>query len=193
MKRPVAQTVSWLLNPGCLVLFTLIIAVVLSGRAVLGWLVALGIFSLIAGAILLIAWARGVVIDADLFTPINLVHRSQILIAFLSLILLLLIVSFRMGQPYPLHATLITFLLLGMAVTVITLLWKISLHMLGVTTLATIVLVLVGPAWWPISLLIPVIAWARLTLQRHTIWQVVAGFSLGLALPILVFYGYGLI
>ena len=193
MKRQLADGVSLVFNPGCLIFMTLLMTVVLAQRSLFAWLLLLVVMALIASLILLIAWARGVVIDADLSTPINLAHRSQILLSFLSLILVVLIISFRTGQPEPLHAMFVTFLFLGCLVSGITRFFKISLHMLGVTTLVTTTLLLAGPAWWPISLLIPVIAWARLTLNRHTIWQVLAGLTLGFSVPALVFTAYGLV
>ena len=75
------------------------------------------------------------VLDADLFTPVNLRDRSQILLVFVSIILLLLIASFRMSQPQPLHAVFVVILVIGLVVAGISSYWKISLHMLGTSVL----------------------------------------------------------
>jgi membrane-associated phospholipid phosphatase len=66
-------------------------------------------------------------------------------------------------------------------VLVITLRWKISMHAAAVTALAVLAWVLYGaPGLW-LALLIPVVAWARLRLRRHTPAQVLAGALSGAA------------
>lgn len=190
-KRLVAHGVSWVFNPGCLLLVLLTAGAFTSRVAVASWLVILGLFALLGLVILLVSWARGMVLDADLMTPVNLRDRSQILLIFLSLILVMLLISFQMDQPEPLHAILVAALILGMIVAAITLVWKISLHMLGVGALATATILIGGVRWWPIIFLIPLVAWARLTLRRHTPLQVLCGTTLGIVVILVIFRLYG--
>ena len=196
MSRVLAQILSWLLNPGCLVFGLLAAGILfsreLSTQAMLGWLFALGIMTTLGIIILIIAWARGMVLDADLFTPVNLRDRSQILLVFVSIILLLLIASFRMSQPQPLHAVFVVILVIGLVVAGISSYWKISLHMLGTSVFVTTILLYNTRHWWPVILLVPLIAWARLRLHRHTPLQLLAGFILGASVTWLVFRVYGL-
>jgi len=73
---------------------------------------------------------------------------------------------------------------------VITLRWKISLHCTAVTILCELALVLFGVSAVPFTMSIPVIAWSRVHLQRHTVGQTVAGVLLGVAIltPALFIY-----
>ena len=61
----------------------------------------------------------------------------------------------------------------------ITLRWKISGHCTAATGLAVLALALFGENLLPLTLLIPVIAWSRIRLNRHSLAQTVAGVFLG--------------
>jgi membrane-associated phospholipid phosphatase len=66
------------------------------------------------------------------------------------------------------------------AIFCITLRWKISVHCATAACVATVACVLLGT---PLPLLgVPIIAWSRVRLHRHTLAQTVAGSSLGFAL-----------
>ncbi len=197
MKRLFAHIISWVANPGSLLIGMLMIGVLatetFSQQARVGWLVTLLVISLIAVAILIIAWVRGVMLDADLMTPVNHADRSQVLIIFVSLICLMLIATFRMHQPQPFHALLVATLILGLTVAGISLVWKISLHMLGVGMFVASALLVGGVKFWPIALLIPIVAWARLRLHRHTPYQLAGGTLLGVLITLVVFRLYHLV
>lgn len=66
----------------------------------------------------------------------------------------------------------------GFVASAITLFWKISIHMVLDTTGVLVVNFLLGWYLWPLFLLIPLVAWARFRLKRHTFPQIVAGISL---------------
>jgi membrane-associated phospholipid phosphatase len=73
----------------------------------------------------------------------------------------------------------------------ITLRWKISVHCATAAGVATLVWALLGT---PLPLLVgvPVIAWSRVRLRRHTLAQTVAGSLLGFGLfAIAIFLVYG--
>ena len=76
----------------------------------------------------------------------------------------------------------ILLLAIGFVTSLITIFWKISIHMILDTTFLLILNLLYGWHLWPLFLLIPLVAWARLRLKRHTPTQLVAGFSLALIL-----------
>jgi len=61
----------------------------------------------------------------------------------------------------------------------ITLRWKISGHCTAATGLVVLALALFGENLLPLTLLIPVIAWSRIRLNRHSLTQTVAGVFLG--------------
>lgn len=197
MSRTIAHLISWVFNPGFLVFATIVTALahtdIFAHTTKIGWLLILLAFALFGGLVLVLAWTRGMVLDADLATPVRLGERSQILLVFLAPILLMLIVTFRLGQPQPLHAMLVTLVILGIVIVCITLLYKISLHMTGVAMMISSALFVYGLSWWPIAVLVPVIAWARLRLSRHTPYQLTAGVFMGFAVTAAVFRFYGLV
>jgi len=61
------------------------------------------------------------------------------------------------------------------ATGLITLRWKISLHVGVAAGVLTVFAILFGPGVLVAAPLIPVLGWARVTLGDHTPWQVVAG------------------
>jgi membrane-associated phospholipid phosphatase len=61
----------------------------------------------------------------------------------------------------------------------ITLRWKISLHSAAASNLAVIGWLTVGLNGLALALIIPVVAWARVHLRRHTLAQTVGGALLG--------------
>jgi membrane-associated phospholipid phosphatase len=78
-----------------------------------------------------------------------------------------------------------------MAITLILLLvtlrWKISGHTTAMSSLAMLCWLLIGPAAAPMMLSVPLVAWARVRLRRHTLAQTLAGAALG-TLTSLAFY-----
>jgi membrane-associated phospholipid phosphatase len=63
----------------------------------------------------------------------------------------------------------------------ITLRWKISVHSAAAAGVATLAWSLVGTSL-PLLIGVPIIAWSRVRLHRHTVAQTVAGAALGLAI-----------
>lgn len=61
----------------------------------------------------------------------------------------------------------------------ITLYWKISMHSAAAAALTALALVQFGPHAAPLAVGVPLMAWARIRLQRHTLAQTVAGALLG--------------
>jgi membrane-associated phospholipid phosphatase len=61
----------------------------------------------------------------------------------------------------------------------ITLRWKISLHCVTAANLVVLTLMLLGSIAAPLVMTIPLIAWSRVRLQRHTIAQTAGGALMG--------------
>ena len=75
--------------------------------------------------------------------------------------------------------------ILGSANAIITRFWKISGHMLAITSLALWLTLLVHPLFVLCFItLVPLIGWARLRKQKHTYLQLVGGFVLACLLII---------
>lgn len=61
----------------------------------------------------------------------------------------------------------------------ITLFWKLSGHMTTAVIFVGILIHWYGWGWWPLLLFLPVLAWSRVKLKRHTIAQTVGGILFG--------------
>lgn len=72
----------------------------------------------------------------------------------------------------------------------ITLYWKISLHCTAATILSELAFALFGASAAPLTMSIPLIAWSRVHLERHTVAQTVGGVLLGVGIltPALLMY-----
>jgi membrane-associated phospholipid phosphatase len=57
--------------------------------------------------------------------------------------------------------------------------WKMSGHAAAVSSAAVISVLMLGPAWLPLVLLVPAVGWSRVVLRAHTLAQVVAGSLFG--------------
>jgi membrane-associated phospholipid phosphatase len=57
--------------------------------------------------------------------------------------------------------------------------WKISGHAAAISSSTVIAVLMLGPAWLPLLLLIPAVGWSRVVLRAHTVAQVVAGALFG--------------
>ncbi len=101
--------------------------------------------------------------------------------------LLLVISSYLIGFIilYIINAPLITTVLMfcyfsnTLAVFLINLRWKISIHAMGVAGPAVALIYVFGPFGTIFALLIPFVMWSRVYLKEHTLSQVIMGAMLG--------------
>jgi membrane-associated phospholipid phosphatase len=92
------------------------------------------------------------------------------------------------GAPRVLIVILLTALAYMIVLSIITLFWKISFHSTAISAAASVGLVTSGFTGWSvtIALLIPVVAWARAYLRRHTLTQIAAGCFVGTSIGLLI-------
>jgi hypothetical protein len=110
-------------------------------------------------------------------------ERRGIMIIFVICALLSFVLINNYGTP--LFGNLfVIFLGLGFLISLITVFWKISLHMVLDTTGILLINYLFNWQFLFLFVLIPVVDWARLRLKRHTPLQILAGTLLS----ILVFF-----
>jgi membrane-associated phospholipid phosphatase len=86
---------------------------------------------------------------------------------------------YLMGAPAEFLAPVVTALAQTMLLFLITLAWQISIHTSTTAGLVTFAALAIGGAAIFLALLVPLVAWARLYLGRHTLAQTVAGAALG--------------
>ena len=92
-----------------------------------------------------------------------------------------------MGAPRLLPVFALVSLVLLLTMTLVTLVWQISMHSMSIAcaVVATGALYGLGPALL-ISPLIPVVGVARIKLRRHTLAEVIAGGLLGGCLTLIM-------
>ena len=161
-----AQIISWTFNPLVMVGVLLgVVGIKFPGNnhvATAGFLIL--VFILI---ILVYGVKKGWFSDFEL----TLRHERH----FLNGIMLLLgapLFFFVSGNSFSYYAIFYVWLVMF---SVITLWWKISGHT-GVFTLVFILLnhIFVGMLWW-LVILVPILAWSRVVLKKHTLFQVIGG------------------
>lgn len=73
--------------------------------------------------------------------------------------------------------------------SVVTLFWKISFHGATITAAATATVLVAGSSAWPVMLLVPLVGWARVRLERHTPRQVIFGSLVGALIALILVHG----
>ena len=90
-----------------------------------------------------------------------------------------LLIMSLLGAPKLILIVLATAVLQLLFMLLITLRWKISGHCTAVAGLIVLALTLFGENALPFVALVPLVAWSRIRLKRHTFAQTVAGIALG--------------
>ena len=99
-------------------------------------------------------------------------------------------VAFAMKFPEEVIAFLFIASVLALVYSVITLFWKISMHILSGVIWATLLAYIFGPWWFLIGIAILPIAWSRLYLRLHTLPQMVTSLFLAVIVLMLGFAIY---
>jgi membrane-associated phospholipid phosphatase len=89
-----------------------------------------------------------------------------------------LISVYLLEAPGLVKAVVWSVVVTGAIITLITLRWKISLHAAGITAIAVTLMIVFGLIALPVFGFIPIVFWARLTLNKHTLTQLIAGSML---------------
>ena len=151
----------------------------------LGLVGAMG--ALVAG---FLAWfiRRGYVFDARLTHGDDL-HRDRLGILWIAngLLVVAVAVAGWYGRPEPLWTILVAMTVVLIVATMVTSQFKVSLHMVGAASLVTLLLIQFHGMGAVALVLLPLVAWARRALHRHTPAQLLAGTLIPAVLIPLVF------
>ncbi len=82
----------------------------------------------------------------------------------------------------------VTLVLVGI-LSLVTLFWKISFHGASISAAAMATLMIAGSHTWPVVLLVPLVGWSRIRLERHTPRQVIYGSVVGAVIGLVAVYG----
>jgi membrane-associated phospholipid phosphatase len=178
-RTAVARVVSEVFQPP----FTVAAQLLLSPAASPGWpatwwygAVAAFFTCVLPFAILLWLVRSGRVVDHHVSERSQ---RAPVLAMSLVCVLAGLAVVALIGAPASVLAMTVA-IVVGIAFLAVTSLWwKVSGHASAVATAAVTAVILLGPSWWPVLLVVPLVGWARVSLGAHTIAQVVAGALMG--------------
>ena len=84
-----------------------------------------------------------------------------------------------------LSSFLLCYFTVSLATFLVSIKWKISIHMAGSSGPLAFIYMLFGPLSLPSFLVLPLIAWARIKLGAHTLMQCIAGTLLSIIITIL--------
>jgi membrane-associated phospholipid phosphatase len=116
---------------------------------------------------------------SDFHIPVRTQRFRPMVLSILCALLTLAILW--VGNAPPLLMSFMGFgIILAAVMLLITLQWKISGHSTAIAGMIILLIYSMGQAVWLALLLIPLVAWARIRLKRHTLAQTIAGAVLGI-------------
>ncbi|MET4620892.1 membrane-associated phospholipid phosphatase [Arthrobacter sp. 2762] len=103
---------------------------------------------------------------------------ALLLLALISVLAGLVVLQVIKG---PVSVSLMIIALIGgiAVLAVVSAFWKMSGHASAIAAAAVIVVLMFGPAWLPLLVIVPAVGWSRVVLRAHTLAQVVAGSLFG--------------
>jgi membrane-associated phospholipid phosphatase len=194
MRQKLSRIITNVLNPFLLSLLILILFSMESTSSTeeaIKWSLiglALSVFPVFAVVFYLVSKKK---LDGIFINPREQRHRIYLLAILCAVIGYILLVV--LDAPQLLVATFAAGLAAVIVFMAINLFWKISLHTAFITASVTVVIIVYGSmAAWTV-LLVPMVAWARIEMKRHTPAQVLTGAILACLIVTLIFGAYGYI
>ena len=193
-RRRIANLISNTLNP---FLVSVVLILLLSFNSTpsllegLKWsliLIALSILPVFSVIVYLVRSNR----LESLFTTVRRQRTKIYLVAGVCAVIGCIILPY-LGAPLILEATFVVGLSAILVFMCINLWWKISLHTAFVAGSAAILVILYGLIGAISVVLLPLIAWARIELNHHSLAQVASGALLAALIVVVVFYLFGLV
>lgn len=106
-------------------------------------------------------------------------QRAPVLLMALGSILAGLLVLEAVGAPRSVVAMVLAVVGAVVVLAAVSPFWKMSGHAAAISCSAVIAVLMLGPAWAPLLVLVPAVGWSRVVLRAHTVAQVVAGSLFG--------------
>ena len=155
----------------------------------LKWIVVVSPFLIIVPIIFFaVSLKLGWISDIDLSRR---EERPAFLSVFIGSLAVALAVLYILKVPENLLIYVLSALLVVIFSSIITLYWKISFHTAVTASVITAITILGGGAFsWMFLLILPV-GWARVVLERHTLYQVIGGTLIAFVITWAVFYLFG--
>lgn len=188
-----ANIVSYIFNPLLMIIFLPFFLVYKTTHDIMnamGWMIYSAFFLLTLAIVVFIEVKRGIFINMDVSKQ---EQRPILFIICFVFGILYLSSLFVLNAPY-----LLILVTLGIIVGIILLSFinkrvKASIHVAAITAITLSVSVGYGGYFYLLLLLIPLVAWSRLELKRHSFAEVVTGNLLGVFLSSSVYTTYELV
>lgn len=109
----------------------------------------------------------------------NRKQRAPVLLMALGSVVAGLVVLQAAGAPRSVMVMVLAIVAGIIVLAAVSPFWKMSGHAAAVSSAAVISVLMLGPVWLALVLLIPAVGWSRVVLRAHTVAQVVAGSLFG--------------
>jgi len=119
----------------------------------------------------------------------DLSDRRERFVPYISIVGLYIIgffVLWLLRAPYPILAITASYIVVTFIGAFVSLFWKISMHMAGVAGQVNALVFLVNPIFILAYLLLIPLGWARYTLKKHTLLQIIMGSGFSVLLTFIV-------
>jgi membrane-associated phospholipid phosphatase len=124
----------------------------------------------------------------DIYMPRRETRIRPLMVSMVWLLVCLWMIRAWAAPPMVEAIVIVTLILTGI-LSVVTFFWKISFHGASISAAAIATVMMGGAYALPVMLLVPLVGWARIRLQRHTPRQVIYGSLLGGLIGLLLVNG----
>lgn len=189
--KAIARWISHLISPHMVgIVLVSALAVRFSDKpgTILLWL-ALLIPLLVAPPLIYLFWLVHKGTIEDIYMPRRETRLRPLAVVMVWLVLCLSLLRYWQAPPIVETFVLSATVLVGI-LSMVTLFWKISFHGAAISAAATTTMMVAGSHAWPIVLLVPLVGWARVRLERHTTRQVIYGSLVGALIGLIFVYSF---
>jgi membrane-associated phospholipid phosphatase len=190
LRWHIAYWTSQIVSPPVVgILTVLLCAAVSRGRATWWWTSAYILFTVMIPTLYIIVQTkRGVISDFHLERREERI-RPLLLTLACAIFALLLFWAWDSPQPFLLLAGVNAIQIL--LFFLLTLYWKVSMHTAAISIFSVLALSFLGTAALSLTIFVPLVAWSRVRLRRHTVAQTIGGVVLGVSavlMPLMLYW-----
>ena len=191
-QQKLAWVISRILDPGIVLSIMIVILIWQSRvdfkRGLLWSLLLLCLAVILPLLYVLYLMRKGEISDWDIS---NRRERYALLFFTIFCWLLSVIILVVFDGPKLLLASAVDGLAILSVYSLITISWKISIHSGAISCPVTILIILFGPSFLPLILLVLAMIWARYKMRKHNLLQLIGGALLTSSITVLVFSSFG--
>jgi membrane-associated phospholipid phosphatase len=124
----------------------------------------------------------------DIYMPVRKTRIRPLTVLMIWLFICLGLIRYW-AAPALVEMFVVATIVLVAILSVVTLFWKISFHGATITAAATATVMVAGTYALPLMLLVPLVGWSRIRLERHTPRQVIYGSLVGALMGLILVHG----